>query len=104
MNNYLSHQNNHNNNNREAIIIAAAIVISFLLFTFYKLMEAILKYIDKLNELKIDPIKPSSFINNLENIMYEDKETKTLSIPALLIKEALKSKNGYIVAPKVLKQ
>ncbi len=71
---------------------------------FQKEMEAILKYIDKLNELKIDPIKPSSFINNLENIMYEDKETKTLSIPALLIKEALKSKNGYIVAPKVLKQ
>ena len=71
---------------------------------FQKEMEAILKYIDKLNELKIDPIKPSSFINNLENIMCEDKETKTLSIPALLIKEALKSKNGYIVAPKVLKQ
>jgi len=71
---------------------------------FQKEMEAILKYIDKLNELKIDPIKPSSFINNLENIMYEDKETKTLSIPALLIKEAIKSKNGYIVAPKVLKQ
>ena len=29
---------------------------------FQKEMEAILKYIDKLNELKIDPIKPSSFM------------------------------------------
>ena len=71
---------------------------------FQKEMGVILKYIDKLNELKTYNIKAYSNISGLNNIMYDDKETKTLSIPALLIKEAIKSKNGYIVAPKVLKQ
>jgi len=71
---------------------------------FQKEMGVILKYIDKLNELKTYNIKAYSNISGLNNIMYDDKETKTLSIPALLIKEAIKSRNGYIVAPKVLKQ
>ena len=71
---------------------------------FQKEMGVILKYIDKLNELKTYSIKAYSNISGLNNIMYDDKETKTLSIPALLIKEAIKSRNGYIVAPKVLKQ
>ena len=71
---------------------------------FQKEVGVILKYIDKLNELKTYSIKAYSNISGLNNIMYDDKETKTLSIPALLIKEAIKSRNGYIVAPKVLKQ
>ncbi|MEK9147596.1 MAG: Asp-tRNA(Asn)/Glu-tRNA(Gln) amidotransferase subunit GatC [Patescibacteria group bacterium] len=70
---------------------------------FQKEMEVILKYIDNLNELKTDNYKTSSN-RGLKNIMRDDKKTKTLSIPTILIKEAVKIKNGYVAVPKILKQ
>lgn len=71
---------------------------------FQKEMEVILKYIDNLNKLKTYNHKASSNISGLKNITREDKKTKTLSIPAILIKEAVKIKNGYVAVPKILKQ
>lgn len=75
---------------------------------FQKEMEVILKYIDNLNKLKTYNNKTSpnmsGLMSGLKNILRDDKKTKTLSIPAILIKEAVKIKDGYVAVPKILKQ
>lgn len=71
---------------------------------FQKEMEVILKYIENLNKLKIYNNKTSSNISGLKNILRNDKKTKNLSTPEILIKEAVKIKDGYVAVPKILKQ
>lgn len=64
-------------------------------------LEAILDFIDKLKELNIEGIQPTSHILALDNIFREDKLRASLSNEDTLLNTPAK-RNGFFVVPKVI--
>ena len=68
---------------------------------FTKNLKDILHYIEKLNELDVSKIKPTSHVLPLKNVYREDKV-----IPSLTQEEALKfaveKKDGAFKVPKII--
>lgn len=61
----------------------------------------ILAYMEKLNELNTDGVKPISHVVELHNVWREDK--KTASLPRRkAMKNAPEKRNGYFSVPKVI--
>ena len=66
-------------------------------------LKKILKFINKLDEINTDGVKPLIHIHDKVNILREDK-TSHIDIKASILKNAPSHNSDYIKAPKVLKQ
>lgn len=71
---------------------------------FQKELSSILDYIEKLKEIDISNITPTSHSIEVENIMREDKERAKRKVPsAQLLESAPEEKNGYLKVKSILK-
>ena len=68
---------------------------------FTKQLDLILKYIDKLNELDIKKVEPTSHILPLKNVFREDKVRKSLKVEKVLENAPEKAK-GFLKVPKII--
>lgn len=68
---------------------------------FSKQLSNILLYMEKLNEVNTENIKPLSHILPIENVTREDEEKKSLPIEDVL-KIAPDKENNFIKVPKIL--
>jgi len=70
---------------------------------FQKELSKILNYIEKLKEVDISNIKPTSHSIALENVMREDAEKEKLKTKKeKLLELAPESKNGYLKVKSIL--
>jgi len=71
---------------------------------FQKELSQILDYIEKLKEVDISNVEPTSHPIKLTNVMREDKESSKLKIQnSKLINLAPETKNGYLKVKSILK-
>jgi len=68
---------------------------------FTKELEAILKYIDKLEELDVSNVEPTSHALPLNNVFREDMEKPSLEQESAL-KISVEKHNGSFKVPKVI--
>lgn len=68
---------------------------------FSKQLEDILKYIDKLKELNITDIQPTSHVLGLKNIFRDDVAKPSLNSEEVL-KNAPERKENFFKVPKVI--
>lgn len=68
---------------------------------FAKQLDQILKYVDKLNELDTEKVKPTSHVLPLKNVFREDKVGKSLKVEKVLENAPEKAK-GFFKVPKVI--
>lgn len=68
---------------------------------FTKQLDQILKYVDKLNELDTEKVKPTSHVLPLKNVFREDKIGKSLKVEKVL-KNAPEKAKGFFKVPKVI--
>ena len=68
---------------------------------FTKQLDQILKYVDKLNELDIEKVKPTSHVLPLRDVFREDKVGKSLKVEKVLENAPEKTK-GFFKVPKVI--
>lgn len=68
---------------------------------FTKQLDQILKYVDKLNELDTEKVKPTSHVLPLKNVFREDKVGKSLEVEKVLENAPEKAK-GFFKVPKVI--
>jgi aspartyl-tRNA(Asn)/glutamyl-tRNA(Gln) amidotransferase subunit C len=66
-----------------------------------KQLDQIVAYVEKLNELEVENVKPTSHVIELKNVLREDKVEAWLSQEEAL-KNAPAKKNGYFSVPKVI--
>jgi aspartyl-tRNA(Asn)/glutamyl-tRNA(Gln) amidotransferase subunit C len=66
-------------------------------------LNKILEYIDKLNELELDPVEPLENINETENVFREDVAEVCLTKEEALKNAPAKTENFFRV-PKVLEK
>ena len=64
-------------------------------------LEEIIEFIDKLKQVDIDKINPTSHILPLENVLREDKERSSLLIDGFL-EQAPKKEGKFFKVPKVI--
>ncbi len=64
-------------------------------------LEDIVNFIDKLKELEVSGVKPTSHILPISNVFREDKPARSLSPEEALI-NAPKKKENFFVVPKVI--
>lgn len=63
----------------------------------------ILKFVDKLNEVKVDRIDPTAQVTGLENVVRQDKgKAKSQQETEKLLKLAPKSKDRYVKVKTIL--
>lgn len=68
---------------------------------FTKQLDQILKYVDKLNELDTEKMKPTSHVLPLKNVFREDKVGKSLEVEKVL-ENAPEKARGFFKVPKVI--
>ena len=68
---------------------------------FTKQLDQILKYVDKLNELDTEKVKPTSHVLPLKNVFREDKIWKSLKIEKVL-ENAPEKVKGFFKVPKII--
>lgn len=66
-------------------------------------LEEIIRFIDKLKEVDISSVSPTSHILSLSNVWREDKLSESLSIEEVL-KNAPQSKENFFVVPKIIEE
>ena len=64
-------------------------------------LEDIVNFIDKLKQVNVDQIKPTSHILPVNNVFRKDKPVKSLNIKGAL-SNAPAQKEGFFIAPKVI--
>jgi aspartyl-tRNA(Asn)/glutamyl-tRNA(Gln) amidotransferase subunit C len=65
--------------------------------------SSILKFVDKLNEIKADKINPTSQTIGLENVVREDKgRAKSKNETEKLLKLSPETKDGYVKVKAIL--
>ena len=69
--------------------------------TMAEQLEDILKFIDKLKELDIKDIKPTSHILPITNVLREDDLKASLSLEEVL-EDAPQRKNNFFAVPKII--
>ncbi len=67
---------------------------------YQKQLEAVLGYVNKINELKLDNTKES--LSGAENMVTELREDIVKDSDPAIIKQAREIENNYIVVPQVL--
>jgi aspartyl-tRNA(Asn)/glutamyl-tRNA(Gln) amidotransferase subunit C len=65
-------------------------------------LSAILGYVEKLGEVDTEGLEPTAQVTGLVNVMRDDVVRPTLSQPSELLREAAKTQDGYIVAPRMI--
>ena len=70
---------------------------------FTKELSLILGYVEKLKEVKIDKVEPTSHPFEVENVMREDVSRKPEGVEKL-VEAAPAKKKDYIKVKKILKQ
>lgn len=68
---------------------------------FTKQLDQILKYVDKLNELDTEKVKPTFHVLPLKNVFREDKIGKSLKVEKAL-ENAPEKARGFFKVPKVI--
>ncbi|MBU4560918.1 Asp-tRNA(Asn)/Glu-tRNA(Gln) amidotransferase subunit GatC [bacterium] len=68
---------------------------------FTKQLDQILKYVDKLNELDTEKVKPTSHVLPLKNVFREDRVGESLKVEKVLENAPEKAK-GFFKVPKVI--
>lgn len=68
-----------------------------------KQLEEIIRFIDKLKEVDISSVSPTSHILSLSNVWREDKLSESLSIEEVL-KNAPQSEENFFVVPKIIEE
>ncbi|MCM8757953.1 MAG: Asp-tRNA(Asn)/Glu-tRNA(Gln) amidotransferase subunit GatC [Candidatus Omnitrophica bacterium] len=68
---------------------------------FVKQLKKIIDYINKLKELDVSDIPPSSHILKLKNVLREDNLKESLPIKEVL-KNAPEKKENFFVVPKII--
>lgn len=68
---------------------------------FAKQLDQILKYVDKLNELDTEKVKPTSHVLPLKNVFRKDKVGKSLGVEKVLGNAPEKAR-GFFKVPKVI--
>jgi aspartyl-tRNA(Asn)/glutamyl-tRNA(Gln) amidotransferase subunit C len=71
--------------------------------SYTKHLEAILNYVDKLNELDTENVLPTTHVLDLQNVLRSDQVVKTLTQEESL-ENAPYHKNGKIIVPNVMKK
>lgn len=66
-----------------------------------KQLDQIVAYVEKLNELDIENVKPTSHVIELKNVLRKDNVEEWLSQEEAL-QNAPAKKNGYFSVPKVI--
>lgn len=66
-----------------------------------KQLKSILDFIDKLKEVNIDNIKPTSHIITFKNVFRVDKQRKSLEVKKTL-KNAPEREENFFTVPKVI--
>ncbi|MFQ5823634.1 MAG: Asp-tRNA(Asn)/Glu-tRNA(Gln) amidotransferase subunit GatC [bacterium] len=66
-----------------------------------KQLDQIVVYVEKLNQLDTEDVKPTSHVIDLKNVLREDKVEEWLTQEEAL-KNAPAKKNGYFSVPKVI--
>lgn len=69
--------------------------------SYQKDLSNILSLVEKINQMDLKNIEPTSHILNIQNIMREDKTKESLE-QAKVLSNAPKQKDGFIVVPKVI--
>ncbi len=70
---------------------------------FTEELSSILDFVNKLNEVKADKIKPTAQVTGLENVMRKDKgRAKTKQETEKLLELAPEIKDGYVKVKAVL--
>ncbi len=64
-------------------------------------LQDIVHFIDKLKELKVEGIKPTSHVLPVKNVFREDKSAQSLNVEDTL-SNALMQKENYFIVPKVI--
>lgn len=64
-------------------------------------LSSILDYVEKLNELDTEKIRPTSHVIGLSNVMRQDK-AKKFEQPEMLIEAAPEKKDGFVKVKSVL--
>lgn len=68
---------------------------------FTNQLDQILKYVDKLNELDTEKVKPTSHVLPLKNVFRKDKVGKSLKVEKAL-ENAPEKARGFFKVPKVI--
>ncbi|MBU4310309.1 Asp-tRNA(Asn)/Glu-tRNA(Gln) amidotransferase subunit GatC [bacterium] len=68
---------------------------------FTRQLDQILKYVDKLNELDTEKVKPTSHVLPLKNVFREDRVGESLKVEKVLENAPEKAK-GFFKVPKVI--
>ncbi len=68
---------------------------------FTRQLDQILKYVDKLNELDTEKVKPTSHVLPLKNVFREDRVGKSLKVEKIL-ENAPEKARGFFKVPKVI--
>lgn len=66
-----------------------------------KQLEDIIRFVDKLKEVDVSSIEPTSHILPISNVFREDKLSESLPLKEVL-KNAPQSKEDFFVVPKVI--
>lgn len=70
---------------------------------FQKELSKILDYIEKLKEVDVENVEPTSHSILFENVMREDKEREKLKMKSEKLMElAPETKNGYLKVKKII--
>ena len=69
---------------------------------FQKDLSAILDYVEKLKEVNIDGIEPTSHSVLVENVMRKDESRKSKVESGKLLELAPETKNGYLKVKSIL--
>jgi len=64
-------------------------------------LTQIVSYVEKINELPLDEVEPTSHVLGLTNVFREDVVSPSLD-QAEVLRNAPKHKNGYFSVPKVI--
>jgi len=66
-----------------------------------KELDAIVGYIEQLNELNLDDVQPTSHVLDLNNVFREDQARPALPVEEVL-RNAPSRQDGYFTVPKVI--
>jgi len=70
---------------------------------FRSQFERIVEYVEKIDELDLDGVEPTSHAMERSNVLREDETAPSLT-RELALANAPREKNGFVVVPKVIEE
>lgn len=70
---------------------------------YFNQLEETVEYVDNLNQIDTDKVKPTSHTSNSKNIFFADGEKDTRIFTAeRAVKNAKNKKNNYFIVPRIM--